>query len=150
MSRFAGYREPPLAPDDPRLPFQRATRYLSDEPLVYEDSIPMRAFLEEMSSLRDLVGERRTMVITVPGLTPGAVSFFAGLNPAPHFMAREMIMADMLPESMAWLKSHIDAYDCIITDDLDNAEARAFREHYPAARVVTRSLGSDPYYVVLR
>jgi len=89
-------------------------------------------------------------VITIPGLTPGAVSFFAGLNPAPHFMAREMIMADMLPESMAWLKSHIDAYDCIITDDLDNAEARAFGEHYPAARVVTRSLGSDPYYVVLR
>jgi hypothetical protein len=150
MRRFAAYTAPPSAPADPRMPFQRATRYLSDEPQVCEGSVPVRAFLEEMSALRDIVGTRRTMVIAFPGLTPGLINFIADLTPAPHFMAREMIMADMMPESIAWLKSHIDQYDCIITDDLDDPETTTFRREYPNARVVTRSLGGDEYYIVLR
>jgi hypothetical protein len=150
LRRFALYNVPPAAPADSRTPFQRATRYLSNEPLVCEDSVPMRAFLEEMSTLRDIVGTRRAMVIAFPGVYPGGVSFIADLTPAPHFLAREMIMPNIRAESLAWLKSHIADYDCIITDDLDDPEAAAFRQQYPNAKVVTRSLGGDEYYIVLR
>jgi hypothetical protein len=150
LRRFAAYHAPPLPPADPRIPFQRVTGDFADEPHVYEDGVPMRAFLEEMSALRDIVGTRRTMVLAMPGLSPGIVNFVADLTPAPHFMAREMIMADMMPESLKWLKSHIDQYDCIVTDDLEDAETVAFRQAYPSAQVVNRFLGADPYYIVLR
>ena len=150
LRRFAAYQAPPSAPDDPRIPFQRVTRNLSDEPLVCEGSVSMRAFLEEMSALREIVGTRRTMVIAFPAVYPGLINFVADLTPAPHFMAREMIMADMMPESVAWLMSHIEQYDCIITDDLEDPETAAFRAHYTNAQVVTRSLGGDEYYIVMR
>jgi hypothetical protein len=150
MRRFAAYNAPTPGPADARIPFQRATRYLSDEPEVCDGHISMRAFLEEMSALRDIVGNRRTMVIGVPGLFPGAVNFIADLTPAPHFMAREMIMTNMMPESIAWLKSHIADYDCIVTDDLDDPETAVFRRQYPNARTVTRNLGTDEYYIVMR
>jgi hypothetical protein len=150
MRRFAAYTAPSLPPDDPRIPFQRVTGGLSNEPLVCEGSASMHDFLQEMSTLRDIVGARRTMVIGFPALSPGLISFVADLTPAPHFMAREMIMADMRPESIAWLKSHIADYDCIITDDLDDPETKVFRQEYPAAKVVTRSLGGDEYYIVMR
>jgi hypothetical protein len=150
LQRFSPYNAPPAPPADPRIPFQRATRYLSDEPVVCEGSVGMHAFLEEMSALRDIVGTRRTMVIAFPSLYPGVVNFIADLTPAPHFLAREMLMPNLRAESLAWLKSHIAAYDCIITDDLDDPETAAFRHQYPDARVVTRSLGGDKYYIVLR
>ena len=41
-------------------------------------------------------------------------------------------------------------YDCVITDDLEERETRAFREAYPGAKVVARSIGGEPYYIVLR
>jgi hypothetical protein len=148
--RFVASSAMDIAPDNPRIPFQRVTRYLSNEPQVSEGSVSMRAFLEEMSALREIVGTRRTMVVAFPGLYPGGVSFVADLTPAPHFMAREMIMADMMPESIAWLKSHIGEYDCIITDDLDDPETAIFRANYPDAQVVTRQIGGDPYYIVMR
>jgi hypothetical protein len=88
--------------------------------------------------------------VAFPGLYPGGVSFVADLTPAPHFLAREMIMADLMPESIAWLNSHIGEYDCIITDDLGDQETAVFRAHYPSARVVTRQIGDDAYYVVMR
>jgi hypothetical protein len=150
MRRFAAYTMPPLPPADPRIPFQRVTRYLSDEPLVCQGSVAMRAFLEEMSALREIVGMRRTMVTEFPGLFPGVVNFVADLNPAPHFLAREMLMPNTHAESLAWLKAHIAGYECIITDDLNDPEAAAFRQQYPNAKVVTRALGEDRYYIVLR
>jgi hypothetical protein len=110
----------------------------------------MRVFLEEMSWLRDTVGERRTMVVGFPNVFPGMVSFMAGLNPAPHFVAREMIVPNMLGESLAYLKAHIGDYDCMVSDDLKDRETAAFLAAYPQASVVKRSIGGDPYYVILR
>jgi hypothetical protein len=150
MQRFAAYNAPPPAPADSRIPFRRVTPYFCDEPQVCEGSVPMRAFLEEMSALKEIVGPRRSYVNAFPGLFPGAVNFVADLTPAPHFIAREMMMPNMIPESVAWLQAHIDEYDCIITDDLDDPETAAFRRAYPNAKVLKRALGEDPYYIVMR
>jgi hypothetical protein len=150
MSRFAARPAAPESPEDSRIPFQRATRYWSDEPLVCADSIPVRPFLEELSTLREIVGTRKTMVVDFPGVFPGLVGFLADLTPAPHYLAREMILPDMRQESVDYLKAHIAEYECLITNDLDDAETTAFRQAYPSAKVVTRAVGQEPYYIVLR
>ena len=150
LARFAAHSAPPPAQDDPRVPFQRATRYLSYEPRVSEGSVPMQTFLEEMSALREIVGTRRTNVVGFPYLYSGLILFMADLTPAPHYLAREMILAGMLEESLAYEKAHMGDYDCVITDDLEERETSAFREAYPAAKVVARSIGGEPYYIVLR
>jgi len=150
MSRFTAHAAEPEPPSDPRIPFQRATKYLSDEPEVCEGSIPVRPFLEDLSVLRDIVGTRKTMVAGFPSVFPALVTFLADLTPAPHFLAREMIMSDMKEESLDYLKAHIAAYECLITDDLKDPETLAYLQAYPQAKMVRRSVGDEPYYILLK
>ena len=89
-------------------------------------------------------------MVGFPGLFPGVIAFLADLTPAPHFMAREMILPDMFRESLDYLKAHIANYECIITDDLAEPESRAFRDAHTPARIVTRSIGGEPYYILLK
>ena len=150
LRRFAADRAPVSRAADPRIPFQRVTRYLTDDPPSAEGGMEMRVFLEEMIALHEIAGRKKTMVIGVPGLYPGVVSFVADLTPAPHFLAREMIMPNMLRESLEFLRAHIGNYECIVTEDLEEPESALFRRLYPDARVVTRHLGEAPYYVLVR
>jgi len=142
--------QPTAVAPDPRVPFQRVTQYWSDEPLICAESIPMRPFLDEMTALHQIAGARKTMVVSFPGVYPALIPFLADLTPAPQFLPKEMIMADLRQEALDDLKAHLDQYECIVTDNLDDAETRAFRERYPAARVMRRAIGNDPYYVVLK
>ena len=150
LARFA---EPPQSPPplDSRIPFLRATRFLSDEPPQLADGVPMRVFLEDASALRRIIGGRRTLVQDYPEGSTGLVYFMLDLNPAPFLLNKEMMVINdpLREDALANMKARIREFECMMTEDLSGPEAAVFREAYPAARILEHRIRGRPYYVLL-
>lgn len=131
--------------------FQRATRYLQDEPAVAPGMIAMRPFLRELSALHDLVGKRRTYITGLGSVYTGLVYFLADLTPAPYLFDREtmMINDDLRREHQRHFESRIGEVDCVIARNLEENEVHLFRRAYPDARVVILPINAVDAYVVI-
>ena len=153
LAKFAEQKAPPARPIDDRVPFLRATRYLSDEPIAAGSlvDIPMRSFLEYLDELRSLIGTRRTYITSFPGTAASFPYFMMDLTPAPHLVDRDMLMinAQMQDEAVAYFREHVAECDAVITPDLSGAEVAIFREAYPNAATIKRTLGRLTVYVLI-
>ena len=153
MAKFAEQKAPPARPIDYRPPFLRATRYLSDEPIVADSvgDIPMRSFLEYLDGLRSLIGTRRTYIQSFPGTAAAFPYFMMDLTPAPHLVDRDMLMinAEMRDEAVEYFREHVAECDALITPDLNSDEVAVFRAAYPNAVTIQRSLGTLTVYVLI-
>jgi hypothetical protein len=151
LSRFAARSEPAGPPADNRAPFLRATRYLCDEPQVCNGNVPMREFLEEASALRELIGTRKTYVADFPGTYTGFPYFMLDLNPAPYLLDRSMMIINskLEAEALEYFRNRIQECEAIITVEMDAPEVRLFLQAYPGAKIMSRFLGKQPYYLVL-
>ncbi len=151
LSRFVARSEPPGPPPDNRVPFQRATQYLCDEPQVCNGNVPMRQFLEEASAVHDLIGTRRTYVQDFPGTYTGFLYFMLDLNPAPYLLDRSMMIINskLEAEALEYFKRHVQECEAIIAIERDIPEIRLFLQAHPNATTMKRFLGDRPYYLVL-
>jgi len=153
LSKFAKPQSAQARPVDYRIPFQRATRYLSDEPYAAASlgDIPMRTFLEYMEGLRELIGNRRTYIQGFPGTAASFPYFMMDLTPAPHLVDQDMLMINsaVRDEAVAYFTEHVRECDAVITADLASQEAQVFLRAYPNAVGVKRSLGRNTVYVLL-
>ena len=143
---------PPLPADtDERTPFRRATALLSDEPVVAAGSVPMRQFLEEMTAIKTLVGDRRTYLAGMGSVYTGLVYFIGDLTPAPYLLERETMTINRLLEKqvLADLHQRIRDVECVMVRELESEEAKMFLEAYPGATIERRMLAGAPVFVLL-
>lgn len=148
------FAAPPLdAPaSETRIPFLRATTYLTDEPVLAAGSVSMREFLEVATSIRELVGSRPTLVEGFPANDPGLIYFMLDLTPAPQrFNRSTMILnAAMWDQEFEYFRQHFREVDCVITENLTTRIAQMFVAEFPAATVVEKTIGGRPVYVIRR
>ena len=151
MVRFQPLPELPPVAEDSRVAFKRATRYLQDEPAVVAGGGPMRQFLEEMSALRDLVGDRRTYVGGLMAVYTGLVYFMGDLTPAATLLERETmtINAALGQEVLRDLRGRLKEIDCVIVRELEAPEAVMFLAAHPDANIEKRMLAGHQVFVVL-
>jgi len=151
MARFTPVVYPALPPEDPRIPFQRATRYLSDEPRIYMDAVKVRDFLEDASEIRDIVGNRRTLVLSHPAVVAGFLSFMADLTPAPYLIDEEMMVlhAKLQREVEADFRKNVSACEAVIAKSVLLPEVKIFLEAHPGAQTINRSIAGKPYFIFL-
>lgn len=151
LARFASTSERTAPPQDPRVPFVRATRFLCDEKEVCNGNVPMRQFLEEASAVRALIGSRRTYVEGFPGTYVGIVYFMLDLNPAPYLLDKHLMIinSEIEQEALEYFKSGVRECGAVIADDMTAPEVQIFRDAHPGSKVINRFLGSKPYYLLL-
>jgi hypothetical protein len=151
LDRFVQVAGPPVPPLDSRVPFMRATRYLSDEPLICGGSVAMRPFLECLSEVHTLIGTRKTYVQGIPGTYSGLIYFMLDLTPAPYLLDREtmMINAQLQQEALDYFKERVSECQCVIATQLSAPEVQIFMQAHSDASVVRRSLGKRAFYVVV-
>ena len=153
LVRFQAEATPLPADTDPRVPFRRATAGLSDEPgaMEYLNGVPMRQFLEEMTEIKTLVGDRRTFVSGMAVPYTGLVYFIGDLTPAHYLLERETMTINSLLEKqvLADLHSRIRDVECVMARELESEEAKMFLEAYPGATIERRMLAGAPVFVLL-
>jgi len=141
-----------IASRDPRPAYVRATGHLQDEPTIVSGAGPMRQFLEDVSTLKAIVGDRRTYILSVLTTYTGLVYFMGDLTPAPYLFDREtmMINASLAAESLAYMRERMNEFDCVVSWTLEAPEVKLFLGAHPDARTETLRLGGTPIYVVLK
>jgi hypothetical protein len=139
-------------PDDDRVAFKRATRLLSDEPILAATSgLSVRSFLDFASELHDTIGPRKTYIAAVGSVYTGLLYFMADLTPAPYPLELETMvinrnMRDLVIDHM---RAHPEDYECFIGTSLSQAEAQVFLDGHPGALTLERNLGPTMLYVLL-
>ena len=141
-----------IASSDPRPAFVRATGHLQDEPSVVGDAGSMRQFLEDASTLKATVGDRRTYVVGVRNIYTGLAYFMGDLTPAPYLFDREtmMINAALAAESLAFMRERLNEFECVVSWTLEAPEVKLFLAAHPDARTETLRIANAPVYVVLK
>jgi len=137
---------------DSRPAYVRATGHLQDEPAVVVGAGSMRQFLEDVSALKASIGDRRTLVSSLLHLYTGALYFMGDLTPAPYLFDREtmMINAALAAESVAYMRTRMSEFDCVVSSTLEAPEVKAFVEANPDARTEVLTLSGKPVYVLVR
>jgi hypothetical protein len=152
LARFSALPQPSAVVKDGRVPFRRATLYLSDEPQAGPGMPAMRTFLDAASEIRALIGTRRTYVdsVTASGYT-GLWYFLLDLTPGPILFEREtMVINDSLAkEATDHFRSHVREFEAVIAPDLGSREVQAFLEANPTAERIKRSIDGSPVYILL-
>jgi hypothetical protein len=151
-SRFATRVPEQGAVRDGRIPFRRATRWLTDEPQTAPGMVPMRTFLEAGSGIRDLIGTRRTYVDgVVAGAYTGLYYFMLDLTPGPALFEKEtMTIHDgIATEAFNHFRAHAAEFDAVLTATPESREALAFRAAHPGAVAIQRAIGATPVFVLL-
>lgn len=151
LVRFQTVAQPLPADTDPRVPFRRATAGLSDEPVVAAGGVPMRQFLEEMTEIKSLVGNRRTFVSGMGSVYTGLVYFMGDLTPAHYLLERETMTINSLlsQEVMTDLRRRIGDVECVMVRDIWLDEAKMFLEAHPEATIEQRMLAGARVFVLL-
>ena len=141
-----------LASSDPRPAYVRATGHLQDEPAVVVGAGSMRQFLEDVSTLKASVGDRRTLIASVLHVYTGLIYFMGDLTPAPYLFDREtmMINAALAAESVAYMRQRMSEFDCVVSWTLEAPEVKAFIEANPGARTDVLTLAGAPVYVLVK
>ena len=142
-----------IASSDPRPAFVRATGHLQDEPSVaVGGGGSMRQFLEDVSTLKATIGDRRTYVLNLANIYTGAIYFMGDLTPAPYLFDREtmMINAPLTAESLAFMRERLNEFDCVVSRTLEEPEVKLFLGAHPDARTEMLRLTNAPLYVVLK
>lgn len=142
---------PPGVQDDPRIPFKRATKYLADEPLVADGSVPMRTFLEEATAVRELIGTRKTYVESFPTLYTGVIYFMLDLTPASYQYDQETLVIndEIRAEAYRYFRQHVRDVEAVVTRSTESREAQIFFVAHPEARIIPRKLAQYPYVVLI-
>lgn len=151
MLRFQQNVPARIASSDPRPAFVRATGHLQDEPNIAAIGGSMRQFLEDVSALKAVVGDRRVYVLNLR-IYPGLVYFLGDLTPAPYLFDREtmIINAPLAAESLAFMRKRLRDFDGVVGLSLEEPEVKLFLGVYPYARTEVLKLGGVPIYVVLK
>lgn len=151
LVRFQAAPQPVPANTDERAPFRRATVALSDEPAVAAGSVPMRQFLEEMTEIKRLVGDRRTYLAGMGSVYTGLVYFIGDLTPAHYLLERETMTINSLlsQEVLTDLRRRIREVECVMVREMEMDEAKMFLEAHPGATVEQRMLAGAPVFVLL-
>jgi len=141
-----------IASSDPRPAFVRATAHLQDEPTVVVGAGSMRQFLEDVSTLKATVADRRTYVLNLANIYTGVIYFMGDLTPAPYLFDRETMMINvaLAAESLAYMRERVNEFDCVISRTLDEPEVKLFLGAHPDARTEMLSLTNAPIYVILK
>ena len=149
MRKFRPAPPAPAVAPDARVPFQRATLPLSDEPQAFDGAWPMREFLEELSGVREIIGNRPTYIEGYPRALQGLVYFLLDATPAPFLLDKMMmeINTPLREEAMAYYAEHVRETKCLISPNPNAPEVRLFRQAYPDARVFERKIGQRDYRV---
>jgi hypothetical protein len=152
LRKFQPVRYPGTPLPDARIPFVRATRYLTDEPYASTESqIKMRDFLTDASEMRDLIGGRKTLVVSHPAGAPGLIYFMADLTPAPFLLDKVMMVvnSNVEAEVEADMKKRVAEYQAVVAEDANTPEADIFLAGHPGAQTVHRSVAGKPYVIML-
>lgn len=153
LARFKGGNMPDGPAPDDRVPFRRATRYLSDEPIAAASlgKLPMRPLLEYLSGLQPLVARRKTYIRGFPGTAAAFPYFMMDLTPAPYLLDRDMMIVNstILAEATGYFKKHMRECEAVITDDLAAPEVQIFQQAYPGATVISHPMRGSAVYVLL-
>ena len=107
--------------------------------------------LEMLSDLHTLIGDRKTYVQAFPSTFAASIGFMADLKPAPEVMDKDMfaINTKLKEESIAYFQKHVAQCDAVIATDLAAPEVLIFRAVHPNVSIVGRSIGGQPFYVLL-
>ncbi|HEX8030579.1 MAG TPA: hypothetical protein VF491_19025 [Vicinamibacterales bacterium] len=137
---------------DPRPAFTRATALLQNEPVVVGPAGSMHQFLEDVSALRAIVGDRRTYVLHAHNIFTGLIYFMGDLTPAPYLFDREtmMINSGLAAESIEYMRARLDEFDCVVSSTLEAPEVKLFLSAHPNARIETLRLAGAPIYALLK
>jgi hypothetical protein len=137
---------------DPRPAYVRATGHLQDEPAVVVGAGSMRQFLEDVSTLKASVGDRRTLIASALHVYTGLIYFMGDLTPAPYLFDREtmMINAALAAESVAYMRQRMSEFDCVVSWTLEAPEVKAFVEANPGATTDVLTLAGAPVYVLVK
>lgn len=151
LVRFAPLPAPPAVNPGNGVAFDRATPYLSDEPLVAAGSVPMRQFLEEASEIHRLVGDRKTYLTGMGSVYTGLVYFMADLTPAQSLLERETMTINSLisQEQLNNYRGRVKDVECVMVREIEMDEAKIFLAAHPGARVEQRPLAGRPVFVLL-
>ncbi len=151
LGRFAAGPVEAAPPADPRIPFQRVTRLLADEPIAFDGAPPMREFLEELSALREIVGTRSTYVESFPRTMIGLVYVLLDLKAAPYLLDKDLLVVNEVveKEALAYYEKHAAESECIVSISPGAPEVRAFRRAHPGFTTIERKLRGRSYFVLL-
>ncbi|MEP7362619.1 MAG: hypothetical protein ABI972_05140, partial [Acidobacteriota bacterium] len=151
LTRFAPAPAIDAPPADARIPFQRTTRFLADEPRAFDGAPPMREFLEEMSGLREIVGTRTTYIESFPRTMLGLVYFLLDLKAAPYLLDKDLLVVNeaVEREALAYYEQHAAETECLITMKNRAPELEAFLRAHPGSTKTRRKMGQVSYFVYL-
>jgi len=152
IARFSVLPDLSAVAKDGRVPFRRATRYLSDEPQAGPGMVPRRAFLETASEIRSIIGTKRRYVdmVTAGGYT-GLWYFLLDLTPGPFLFERDtmVINTELAAEAAVHFKRHVHEFEAVITPHSGSAEEEAFLEANPTAERIRIPIAGSQVYVLV-
>jgi len=134
--------------EDPR---SRVRPLLPSEPMFLGEPISVGEFMELVAELHEIVGHRKTYLLSSDHITGGLIAFAADLTPAPHPPGGDILtINDEVRAQVAdHIRSHPRDYGAFIGPSLDQPEPRAFLESHPGTVQLERKLGDTSFHILL-
>jgi hypothetical protein len=143
----------PVETTDSRVEYRRVTPLLANEPRVVDGgTVSMPQYLNFVTDVRSLIGNRKTYFLQIGWTTTGAlIAFLGDLDIAPHPLGGELLnLNDEVKASVASdIRMHPQNYEAFIGPSLTDPEARAFLESHPDAQRIERKLGDSTVHILL-
>lgn len=125
---------------------------LSDHPVVFvENTGAMGKFLADAEAIKQLIGDRPTLVQSAGPYRSGLLYFAANLAPAPQLYTEALIINDRV-QSNTWqhFQANLDRVECVIASSPDAFEMKAFLAAHPSVTPVSMPLGVGAVLVAIR
>jgi len=149
LARFRATSHVKAASNDGRVAFRRAPPYLSGR-TEGDVGIRPRPFLEDMTELHDLIGNRKTLVVSYPKAGQEFVYFMADLIPAPVLVDSLMVVNEKWEDrEMAYFKKRAAECGALIAMSEGQTECRIFLDAHPNAKIINRLVDGFPYVLMI-
>ncbi len=138
-----------LLPSEPMILFDKIGFPLPAEKVCCTYStLTLSDYVREMTSLKDLIGDRPTIVVSMPGNITSGVYFFADLKIGTSMIESYHSLVHS-PDRIRLLQQiQKNPCGCLIVENLESEEAHLFLKRFPKARIIKRFY-QGVYYILL-